>query len=224
MRKSAGFILLFVLCVFELALAGSSSAAAAPQESELYAGWLKMYDLQFDDAHRIFVRAAIDPGIGSGPVNLAAPGKLTLGEIAAELGRPIVRVGRLLRGLSSAPELDLLLSAPSMNTALLGDKWNFTPAWTGPECLQDVALAVRGRVSVGSWSTSLPWRLIPVQDIPAVDIPAADVSVVPLDDLAGAAGERHCRDPAQHEALDLAVVEHHRVRLVAEQAGGPLRI
>jgi len=127
-----------------------------------------------DDAHRIFVRAAIDPGIGSGPVNLAAPGKLTLAEIAAELGRPIVRVGRLLRGLSSAAELDLLLSAPSMNTALLGDKWNFTPAWTGPECLQDVALAVRGRLSIGSWSTSLPWRLIPVQDIPAVDIPAAD--------------------------------------------------
>jgi nucleoside-diphosphate-sugar epimerase/phosphohistidine swiveling domain-containing protein len=127
-----------------------------------------------DDAHRIFVRAAIDPSIDRGPVNLAAPGELTFGEIAAELGRPLVRVGRLLRGLSSARELDLLLSAPSMNTALLGDKWNFSPAWTGPECLQDVALAVRGRVSVGSWSTSLPWRLIPVQDIPAVDIPAAD--------------------------------------------------
>src|SRR6202035_240028 len=117
---------------------------------------------------------AIDPGIDPGPVNLAAPGELTFGEIAAQLGRPLVRVGRLLRGLSSAPELDLLLSAPSMNTALLADKWDYTPAWTGPECLQDVALAVRGRVSVGSWSTSLPWRLIPVQDIPAVDIPAAD--------------------------------------------------
>ena len=46
MRKSAGFILLFVPCAFVLALAGSSSAANAPQESELYAGWLKMYDLQ----------------------------------------------------------------------------------------------------------------------------------------------------------------------------------
>ena len=38
----------------------------------------------------------------------------------------------------------------------------------------DVALAVRGRVSIGTWSTSLPWRLTHVQDIPAVDIPAAD--------------------------------------------------
>jgi nucleoside-diphosphate-sugar epimerase/phosphohistidine swiveling domain-containing protein len=127
-----------------------------------------------DDAHRVFVRAALDPGIDSGPVNLAAPGKLTFGEIAADLGRPLVRGGRLLRGLSSAAELDLLLSAPSMNTALLNDKWSVMPAWTAAECLQDFALAVRGRVSVGSWSTSLPWRLVPVQDVPAVDIPAAD--------------------------------------------------
>ncbi|MFZ3268228.1 MAG: PEP-utilizing enzyme, partial [Mycobacterium sp.] len=35
-------------------------------------------------------------------------------------------------------------------------------------------LAVRGRVSIGGWSTSLPWRLTHVQDIPAVDAPAAD--------------------------------------------------
>src|ERR1700676_1682454 len=57
---------------------------------------------------------------------------------------------------------------------------------------------------------------------PLIDTPAAGVGVVPLDDLAGTAGERHCRDPAWHEALDLAVVEHHRVRLVAKQAGAPL--
>jgi nucleoside-diphosphate-sugar epimerase/phosphohistidine swiveling domain-containing protein len=138
-----------------------------------------------DDAHRVFVRAVLDPGIDNGPVNLAASGELTFGEIAAELGRPLVRVGRLLRGLSSAAELDVLRSAPPMDTALLGDKWNFTPAWTAPESLQDVALAVRGRVSVGSWSTPLPWRLIPVQDVPAVDIPAAD-GVAPV--LAGPDG------------------------------------
>jgi hypothetical protein len=54
MRKSAGFILLFVSSAFVLALAGSSSRATEPQESELYAGWLKMYDLQFDQAHRVF--------------------------------------------------------------------------------------------------------------------------------------------------------------------------
>jgi hypothetical protein len=54
MHKSAGFILLFLPCAFVLALAGSSSAANAPQESELYAGWLKMYDLRFDEAHLAF--------------------------------------------------------------------------------------------------------------------------------------------------------------------------
>jgi hypothetical protein len=54
MRKYAGFILLFVSCAFVLALAGSSLAATAPLESDLYEGWLKMYDLQFDDAHRTF--------------------------------------------------------------------------------------------------------------------------------------------------------------------------
>jgi hypothetical protein len=37
-----------------LAVAGASSAATAPQDADLYAGWLKMYDLQFDEAHRTF--------------------------------------------------------------------------------------------------------------------------------------------------------------------------
>ena len=31
-----------------------------------------------DDAHRLFVRAAVDPEVGSGAVNLAAPGELNL--------------------------------------------------------------------------------------------------------------------------------------------------
>jgi hypothetical protein len=54
MRKSAGFTLLFVPCVFVLALSGSSSAAKAPEENQLYAGWLNMYDLKFDEAHGAF--------------------------------------------------------------------------------------------------------------------------------------------------------------------------
>jgi nucleoside-diphosphate-sugar epimerase/phosphohistidine swiveling domain-containing protein len=138
-----------------------------------------------DDVHRVFARAAVDPGIDNGPVNLAAPGESTLGEIADALGRPIVRSGllaKLARQLGSSAELDLLLSAPSMDTALLQDKWSFTPAWTAQECVHDTALAVRGRISIGTWSASLPWRLTRVQDIPAVDTPAAD-GVVPV--LAG---------------------------------------
>src|ERR1700730_15572806 len=54
MRKDAGFILLLVPCAFIFALAGSTPAATAPQESGIYAGWLKMYDLKFDEAHQIF--------------------------------------------------------------------------------------------------------------------------------------------------------------------------
>jgi nucleoside-diphosphate-sugar epimerase len=138
-----------------------------------------------DDAHRVFARAAIDPGIDDGPVNLAAPGEATLGEIADALGRPTVRSGllaKLARQLGSSAELDLLLSAPSMDTTLLQGKWNFIPAWTAQECVHDTALAVRGRISIGTWSTSLPWRLTRVQDIPAVDTPAAD-GVAPV--LAG---------------------------------------
>jgi hypothetical protein len=54
MHKSGGFILLFLPCAFVLGLAGSSYTANASQESELYAGWLKMYDLRFDEAHRAF--------------------------------------------------------------------------------------------------------------------------------------------------------------------------
>jgi hypothetical protein len=54
MRKSAEFIVLIVRCALLLAPAGSSSAANAPQESEIYSGWLKMYDLRFEEAHGVF--------------------------------------------------------------------------------------------------------------------------------------------------------------------------
>lgn len=135
-----------------------------------------------DDVHRVFVQAAVDTGIGSGPVNLAAQGHPTLREIAELLGRPMVRAGKRSPG---APELDHFVSAPSMDTALLWDKWNFTPAWNARECVEDMALAVRGRVSIGKRVMSLPWRLVHVQDIPSVDVPAAD-GVAPV--LAGPDG------------------------------------
>ena len=46
-----------------------------------------------------------------------------------------------------------------MDTALLQRRWNFTPAWNAQECVDDIALAVRGRVSVGRRVIALPWRL-----------------------------------------------------------------
>jgi hypothetical protein len=74
MRISAGFILLFVSCAFVLALAGSSSSAKVPEEeSEIYAGWLKMYDLKFYDAHRSFAMwKQTYPGDPLGPASNAA--------------------------------------------------------------------------------------------------------------------------------------------------------
>ena len=135
-----------------------------------------------DDAHRLFVRAAVDTGVDSGSVNLAAQGELTLRQIAGVLGRPVVSAaGRLLR----SPELDRLLGAPPMDTELLRDKWNFTLAFSAEECVQDLALAVRGRVSVGKRVISLPWRMTHAQEIPSVDAPAAD-GVPPI--LAGPDG------------------------------------
>jgi len=72
MRNSAGLTLLFVPCAFVL-LAGSPSAAKPTQESELYAGWLKMYDLQFDEAHSIFgAWKQSHPGDSLGPASNAA--------------------------------------------------------------------------------------------------------------------------------------------------------
>jgi phosphohistidine swiveling domain-containing protein len=136
-----------------------------------------------DDAHRVFTRAALDPGIDNGYLNLAAPGQITLGDIAYALGRPTVRSG-LLAKLGSPAELDLLQSSPQMDTALLLDKWVVTPAWTAQECVHDTALAARGRISIGARTVSLPWRLTHVQDVPAVDIAAAD-GVTPV--LAGSA-------------------------------------
>ncbi|MGC2652202.1 MAG: NAD-dependent epimerase/dehydratase family protein [Mycobacterium sp.] len=135
--------------------------------------------LHSDDAHRVFVRAVLDSGIGSGPVNLAAPGETTLGDIARRLGRPTVPLSKRLTSIPLRARLvsgehDLFLGAPRIDTSQLRDGWRFAPAWTADQCVDDVALAVRGRISLGNWSTSLPWRLTHAQDIPAVDAPAAD--------------------------------------------------
>ena len=51
--------------------------------------------VHLEDALRLFVRAIADTEIGSGPVNLAAPGALTFAELAAALGRPVLRLLQL---------------------------------------------------------------------------------------------------------------------------------
>ncbi|EFG79001.1 PEP-utilizing enzyme, mobile domain protein [Mycobacterium parascrofulaceum ATCC BAA-614] len=121
-----------------------------------------------DDALRLFNRAIVDPEIGSGPVNLAAPGELTFRRIAAALGRPVIRLGFELA------ELRLVHGAAFMDTARLREQWRFRPAWNSSECVEDFALAVRGRVTVGGRVVSLPWRMATIGDLPSVDAPTED--------------------------------------------------
>jgi len=140
-----------------------------------------------DDVHRLFVRAVLGNEVGA--VNLAASGEPTFREITTAIGRPLAPVNKRMlkaglgvlfrRGLveASPSEFDLLLNFPIMNTDRLVNEWGYRPAWTGQECIEDFALAVRGRVSLGKKVVDLPWRTALVHDVPAVDTPATDGQV-----------------------------------------------
>lgn len=127
-----------------------------------------MQVVHLDDALRLFNRAMVDAEIGSGPVNLAAPGELTFRRVAAALGRPVVRLG------PEPAELQLVHSAAFMDTARLREQWDFRPAWNSGECVEDFALSVRGRVTLGNRVVSLPWRMATIDDLPSVDAPTED--------------------------------------------------
>lgn len=128
----------------------------------------RMQVVHLDDALRLFIRAIEDTESISGPVNLAAPGAMTFAQVAAALGRPVVRLG------FTPAELKLIQSGPLMDTSRLREQWGFQPAWEAGECVDDFALAVRSRVTVGTKVVSLPWRMASIADLPAVDTPTAD--------------------------------------------------
>ncbi len=130
----------------------------------------RMQVVHLDDALRLFTRAVLDAEIPSGPVNLAAAGEQTFHQIAAGLGRPVLRLSRL----AAVAELKLVRNAPLMDTARLRDQWGFQPAWNCDECIEDFAMAVRGRITLGKRVVSLPWRLANIPDLPAVDAAADD--------------------------------------------------
>jgi nucleoside-diphosphate-sugar epimerase/phosphohistidine swiveling domain-containing protein len=143
--------------------------------------------VHLDDTLRLLIRALLNTEIDSGPVDLAAPGELTLRRIAKTLGRPIVPLpAGLARRWASLAGLEAVQRAPILNTSRLLDTWGFSPAWSADECLEDFARAVRGRVALGRRVVSLPWRVPSVTDVPAVDAAAAD-GVVPR--LAGPEGD-----------------------------------
>lgn len=128
----------------------------------------RMQVVHLDDALRLLNRAVVDSEVGSGAVNLAAPGELTFRRVAAALRRPIVPLG------VRPAELQLVQGAPFMDTARLREQWGFRPAWSSAECVEDFALAVRGRVTIGRRVVSLPWRMTSIGDLPAVDAPSED--------------------------------------------------
>jgi nucleoside-diphosphate-sugar epimerase/phosphohistidine swiveling domain-containing protein len=142
----------------------------------------RMQVVHLDDALRLWEHAILNAEIAGGPVNLAAAGAPTFRQIAAMLGRPIVPLGSgpgSLRGrVRSLAELEFVRGAPLVDTSRLRDGWGFLPAWNSEECVEDFALAVRGRVTVANRVISLPWRVANIQDLPAVDAPASD-GVVP---------------------------------------------
>jgi len=151
--------------------------------------------VHLDDVLRLLAHAVVDSAIESGPVNLAAPGAPTFRQIAAALRRPVMPLGgpvaALLRrrGPKVFAELELMQSAPLMDTSRLRDEWGFHPAWSADECVEDLALAVRGRVTLGKRVIALPWRLATIQDLPAVDVPSADGVKPELAGPQGANGE-----------------------------------
>src|SRR5262249_45831751 len=59
---------------------------------------------------------------------------------------------------------------------------------------------------------------------PAVDLLPRRVFVVPANDLPGALLETDDRPEVRYHRPQLGVVEHHRVRLVAQQPGAPVRV
>jgi nucleoside-diphosphate-sugar epimerase len=137
-----------------------------------------------DDVHRLFVRAVL--GSRTGAVNLAAAGEPTVRDITAKLGSRLFPVRKRLidAGLgalyrrelveASPAEFELLLNFPIMDTNRLVHEWGYTPAWNSEECLDDFALAVRGRVCLGKKVITLPWRIPLVHDVPNVDAEPAD--------------------------------------------------
>jgi hypothetical protein len=64
---------LIIIAVLAFAIASPAGAASAPTQSELYNGWLQMYDLKFDDAHRSFASwKQTHPADSMGPASNAA--------------------------------------------------------------------------------------------------------------------------------------------------------
>ncbi|WP_300267191.1 SDR family oxidoreductase [Microbacterium sp.] len=100
-----------------------------------------------DDVAAAMVRAATDGPVGI--FNVAGDGRLTVGEIAARLGKPLLtvpawalsaalRVGRMLRLTVHGPEkIPFLRYRPVLSNTRLKSEFGFTPTRTSSEAFEE---------------------------------------------------------------------------------------
>src|SRR5262249_14411626 len=72
----------FIPALSALLLGPAFAANGVPAPDDLYAGWMKMYDLRFDEAHQLVGRWA-----KSNPSDALAPASQAAGYLFAELAR-----------------------------------------------------------------------------------------------------------------------------------------
>jgi phosphohistidine swiveling domain-containing protein/nucleoside-diphosphate-sugar epimerase len=123
------------------------------------------------DLERVLVRAVLDDEL-RGTVDVAADGHTSVRAVANALGRPVLRVPTILRRF--APSSPLTRELPPLDPTRLRDEWGLVPAYDAAQCVEDFALAGRGRIAIGASVHDIPWRLPRVLDIPAVDAPTPD--------------------------------------------------
>ena len=129
------------------------------------------------DVERVVVRAALEPNLPTGSIDVVADGFTTIRAIAAAVGRPIVTVPRAVRRFLPGRALGMATGPgelPTLDGSRLREAWGFTPAYDAALSVEDFALACRGRVAIGGTVHPIPWRLPRVLEIPAVDAPTAD--------------------------------------------------
>lgn len=119
-----------------------------------------LYVAHPEDVQRVFVRALLDATLPGGVVEVAATGHTSVRDIARAVGR------RVIGGPRPVP-------SPLPDTSRIAE-WGVAPAWSAEQCVEDFALACRGRITLGDKLVAFPWRLPRVREIPSPEAPSAD--------------------------------------------------
>jgi nucleoside-diphosphate-sugar epimerase/phosphohistidine swiveling domain-containing protein len=121
-----------------------------------------------DDVGRFFVQCC-EPG-PAGPVNLAPDDVLTVDEVAAALGRRVLRVKAELvhklipklwdRKLSPVGigDFEYVRFQPLLDNTRQRKEFGFDCVWSGRAAIEDTRLAMVGVTSIGDKAKRVPWR------------------------------------------------------------------